>query len=48
MYKNLHEMFAGKDISTAGGGDEDVATVNAVLHCGHLKYFKFNGESWWW
>ena len=34
-------MFAGKDISTAGGGDEDVATVNAVLHCGHLKYFKF-------
>ena len=37
-------MFAGKDISTAGGGDEDVATVNAVLHCGDLEHFKFNGE----
>merc|ERR1719458_2120027 len=36
---HLHEMFAGKDISTAGGGDEDVATVNAVLHCGYLISF---------
>merc|ERR1719500_1280867 len=36
---HLHEMFASKDISTAGGGDEDVATVNAVLHCGYLISF---------
>merc|ERR1719500_173683 len=36
---HLHGMFSSKDISTAGGGDEDVATVNAVLHCGHLISF---------
>ena len=40
--KNLHEMFAGKDISTAGGGDEDVAPVDAILNCCDLKHFKFN------
>ena len=36
----LHEMFASEDISTAGGGDEDVAPVNAILDGGHLKGFK--------
>ena len=48
--KNLHEMFAGKDISTAGGGDEDVAPVDAILNCCDLKHFKFNsiidGDLW--
>ena len=33
-------MFASEDISTAGGGDEDVAPVNAILDGGHLKGFK--------
>ena len=42
MSKNLHEMFASKDISTAGGRDEDVATVNAILNSCDLEYFKFN------
>ena len=36
----LHEMFASENISTAGGGDEDVAPVNAILDGGHLKGFK--------
>ena len=40
MSKNLHEMFASEDISTAGGGDEDVAPVNAILDGGHLRGFK--------
>ena len=40
--KNLHEMFAGKDISTAGGGDKDVAPVDAILNCCDLNHFKFN------
>ena len=33
---NLHEVLASEDVGTAGGGDEDVATVDAVLHRGHL------------
>ena len=37
MSKNLHEMFASEDISTAGGGDEDVASVNAILDGGDLR-----------
>ena len=41
---NLHEVLASEDVGTAGGGDEDVATVNTVLDCGHLQHFKFNGE----
>ena len=40
-------MFASKDISTAGGGDEDVASVNAVLNSGHLEHFNFNGEPYY-
>ena len=30
-------MFASEDISTAGGGDEDVASVNAILDGGDLR-----------
>jgi len=33
---HLHEVLASEDVGTAGGGDEDVATVDAVLHRGHL------------
>ena len=33
---NLHEVLASEDVGTAGGGDKDVATVDAVLHRGHL------------
>ena len=39
-FKNLHEMFAGEDISTAGGGDEDVAPVDAILNCCDLEHFE--------
>ena len=45
--KNLHEMFASKDISTAGGGDKDVASVDAVLNCCDLEHFNFNGEPYY-
>ena len=40
-------MFASKDISTAGGGDKDVATVDAVLNCCDLEYLNFNGEPYY-
>ena len=33
---NLHEVLASEDVGTTGGGDKDVATVDAVLHRGHL------------
>ena len=33
---HLEEVFASEDVLAAGGGDEDVATVDAVLHRGHL------------
>merc|ERR1711928_310539 len=36
---HLHEVLASEDVGTAGGGDEDVATVDAVLHRGHLIAF---------
>ena len=37
---NLHEVLASEDVGTAGGGDEDVAPVNAILDGGHLRGFK--------
>ena len=37
---NLHEVLASEDVGTAGGGDEDVASVNAILDGGHLRGFK--------
>jgi len=33
---HLHEVLAGEDVLTAGGGNEDVAPLHTVLHGGHL------------
>ena len=30
------KVFASKDVLAAGGGDEDVATVNSLVHRAHL------------